>query len=316
MSNIIKQKVLVTGGCGFIGSHTVTQLLAAEKEVVVLDNLSNGKITHLDLSQTNLTFVEGDILEYQLLADLLVDCDAVLHLAAITSVPVSIENPLYSNQVNVQGLLNILHAISKVNPKIRIVFASSAAVYGEPKQLPCNDETALQTKPLSPYALQKIHSEDYAKLFQHLYHIQTLGMRYFNVYGERQDPHSSYSGVITRFINAYKQANPLVVFGDGEQSRDFIHVSDVARANVLAIDSDVEGIVNIATGQSLTLNALIAAIGKVSGVMPKVEYQPARAGDIKMSYAAIQKAQKMLGFTAQMPLLQGIQELLSESAGG
>jgi UDP-glucose 4-epimerase len=305
-----KQKVMVTGGCGFIGSHTVSALLEAGKEVVVLDNLSNGKLTNLDLSHPNLAFIEGDILEYPLVAELLANCDAVLHLAAITSVPISIEDPLYTNQVNLQGMIHILHAISQINPQIRLVFASSAAVYGEPKQLPCNDELPLSAKPLSPYALQKIHAEDYAALFQQLHHIQSLGMRYFNVYGPRQDERSSYSGVITRFIHAYQEDKVLSVFGKGEQSRDFIHVNDVARANLLAIESEACGVVNIATGCSLTVNALIAAIGQVGGAVPKVTFHPPRAGDITVSYAAVAKAKRILGFNATTQFNEGIKQLL------
>lgn len=299
------QRILVTGGAGFIGSHSVELLLKQGKDVIVLDNLSSGKMTNLDLNHPNLEFIEGDVLEYFLLEDLLARCDAVLHLAAIASVPLSIENPIYSFQVNTQGLLHVLQAIHKTARPIRLVYASSAAVYGDTNDLPCK-ESAGFGKALSPYALQKIHDEDYANLYAHLHGVKSVGLRYFNVYGERQDPNSPYSGVISRFLAAYQQNQALTIFGDGEQSRDFIHVKDVARANLLALESNFAGAVNIATGHAETLLHLVKYIESAGGKPAEVLFEAARLGDIRASYAAIGLASQKLGFTSAISLKEGI----------
>src|SRR3990167_3787792 len=242
-------RVLVTGGAGFIGSHTVDLLLKQDKQVIVLDNLSSGRLTNLNMQHPNLEFVEGDILEYPLIEDLLKNCNAVLHLAAIASVPMTIEDPIYSFQVNVQGLLHVLQAVHVTKRAIRVVYASSAAVYGNAASLQCRDDVPLSSPPISPYALHKINNEQYADLYARVFGVNSLGMRYFNVYGARQDPSSSYSGVISRFIDAYKNNTELKIFGDGLQSRDFIHVGDIAHANVMALESAYAGVLNIAMGQ-------------------------------------------------------------------
>lgn len=303
------QRILVTGGAGFIGSHTVDGLLAAEREVVVLDNLSSGKIENLNLQHPNLEFVEGDILEYPLVEDLIQGCDAVLHLAAIASVPLTIAEPIYSMQVNTQGFLHVLQAIRQSQRRIRLVYASSAAVYGETVP-PCRDDSPIMAPPLSPYALQKAHCEDYAGLYERLHGVASLGLRYFNVYGVRQDPASPYSGVISRFIDNYKQDQDLMVFGDGLQSRDFIHVSDIAAANLLALDSQYAGVLNIATGRPQTLLDLIDAISQAGEHSAKIRFEPARLGDIVSSYAAVDSANIHLGFSAKTSLEQGIKSML------
>ncbi|EKD70521.1 MAG: UDP-glucose 4-epimerase [uncultured bacterium] len=304
MQNI--QRVLVTGGAGFIGSASVDLLLQQEKQVVVLDNLYSGKLENLPLQHPNLEFVEGDILEYSLVENLLVGCDAVLHLAAIPSVPFSIDNPIYTFQVNTQGFLHVLQAVHQAKRSIRLVYASSAAVYGDVKSLPCRDDELLTSQPLSPYALQKWQCEEYANLYVHLHQLPSLGLRYFNVYGLRQDPASPYSGVITRFLDAYHQEKELTVFGDGMQSRDFIHVSDVARANVFALQSHFAGAVNIATGSQETLLQLIDYISQAGKHAAQIEFQPARIGDIKESYAAVKLAEQHLGFKYTVSLKDGI----------
>src|SRR3990167_9899318 len=209
------QRILVTGGAGFIGSHTVELLLQQGKQVVVLDNLSYGKQANLNLQHPDLEFIEGNILEYPLLVDLLSSCDAVLHLAALSSVQQSIEHPIYSFQVNTQGFLHVLQAVYKAKRPIRLVYASSAAVYGNLAQLPCREDQPLMGLPLSPYALQKMHNEQYAHLYKELHGIPSLGLRYFNVYGQRQDPQSPYSGVISRFVDSYLKDHELTLFGDG-----------------------------------------------------------------------------------------------------
>jgi len=303
-------RILVTGGAGFIGSATVDLLLKKGKQVVVLDNLFSGKVTNLDLTNPCLEFIEGDVLEYPLLESLVKTCDAVLHLAAIASVPFSIENPMYTLQVNTQGFLHVLEAVRKAGRPIRLVYASSAAVYGDDKDLPCRDGKSLPDLPLSPYALQKWHCEQYAALYNQLHNIPSLGLRYFNVYGEKQDPASPYSGVISRFLDAYRQDNEIKIFGDGKQSRDFIYVNDVANANLLALKAECKGAMNIATGKPETLLQLAEYIQQAGSRKLNLKFEPARAGDIRESYAATQLAVEQLGFKYEVPLQEGIKLLL------
>lgn len=307
------ERILITGGSGFIGSHTADLLLSQGKQVVVLDNLFSGKLENLNLSHPDLEFIEGDILEFHYLKELIASCDAVIHLAAIASVPYSIENPIYSFQVNTQGFLHVVEAIRQLNRRTRLVYASSAAVYGNEKILPCDDAKALSSPPLSPYALQKIQTEEYANLYERLHGISSVGLRYFNVYGERQDPASPYSGVITRFLDAYQAEKPLTILGDGEQSRDFIHVSDVAKANLLALESEVKGVLNIATGVPQTLLQLIDYIRESGKKTVELSYLPERLGDIKMSYARTALAQSELGFKFSVSLKEGICQLVPET---
>ncbi len=303
------RKILVTGGAGFIGSHSVDYLLAQDCQVTVLDNLSSGKIENLDLTNPNLELIEGDVLEYPLVADLVRASDAVLHLAAIASVPVSIENPIYTMQVNTQGFLHVLQAVQESQRAVRVVYASSAAVYGDTKSLPCREQQV--EVPLSPYALQKMNCEQYAALFTALHGVKSSGLRYFNVYGERQDPASPYSGVISRFLDLYQKGDEIVVYGDGLQTRDFIHVSDVARANWLALQSQYTDALNIATGKPETLLALIDYIEAAGGSPAVRGVGPARVGDIRNSYAAIELAAEQLGFTAEVGLKDGIARMVN-----
>jgi UDP-glucose 4-epimerase len=307
---MIPERILVTGGAGFIGSHTVDLLLRQGKQVLVLDNLSSGKITNLNLQHPNLEFIEGDVLEYPLMVDLLNSCDAVLHLAAIASVPQSIDNPIYTFQVNTQGLLHILEAVRQVKRDIRVVYASSAAVYGDAKDLPCRDDLPLASVPLSPYALQKVNDEQYADLYSRLHGVQSLGLRYFNVYGLGQDPQSTYSGVISRFLDAYQKDTEMTVFGDGQQSRDFIYVTDVARANLLALQGEYQGVLNIATGQAQTLLKLIECMQSAGKKPASFTLAPPRVGDIKTSYAAITKAKQAIDFSHTVSIDAGIALLL------
>ena len=304
------QRILVTGGAGFIGSHTVDALLADQKEVVVLDNLSSGKLSNLNLAHPNLEFIEGDVLMYDALAKIVASVDAVLHLAAIASVPQSIENPIYTLQVNTQGTLHVLEAARQAARDVRIVYASSAAVYGDIKTLPAQEKFATEAVRLSPYALQKWQSEEYADLYDRLHGISSLGVRYFNVYGLRQDPNSPYSGVISRFMDAFEKQTEALVFGDGLQTRDFIHVSDVARANKLALYHNVSGAMNIATGKPETLLALIKCIEAAGKKNLRYRHEAARAGDILASFGDALRAEKILGFKANKSLAEGIATML------
>jgi len=304
--------VLITGGAGFIGSHTADALLRKNIPVTVLDNLSTGKRSNLNLQAPLLRFIEGDVLDYATVQQAVQDCDAVLHLTALPSVPQSIEDPVHSHAVNTQGFLHVLQAIRETQRPLRLVYASSSAIYGDATDLPCSDTTSLSGAVLSPYALQKAQNEQYAALYDRLFNVRSLALRYFNVYGPRQDPQSLYSGVISRFLARYQQGDSLTVFGDGSQLRDFIHVEDVARANCLALESSASGILNIATGVPETLNQLLSYIEETGGQTAAVVYAPARLGDIHASYAATQKAEQHLNFRHQIPLREGVHRLMRE----
>lgn len=309
----IMKRILITGGAGFIGSHTADLFLQQNVQVVIFDNFSSGKLNHLNVFHPHIKIVQADVLDYSLLQKEVAVCDAVLHLAALPSVPKSIEDPVQSLKVNTLGFLHVLQAIRESNPSIRLVYASSAAVYGSDASLPCSDESSLPFLTLSPYALEKANNERYADLYGRLFGIKSLGLRYFNVYGMRQDPHSPYSGVISKFIEQYQKKETITVFGDGQQSRDFIYVSDVARANWLAIQSDYCGVLNIATGVPQTLCNLVSAIEIAGKTKATVQYMPARVGDILKSYASTIKAERALQFQSNISLQQGIEAILLAS---
>lgn len=308
----IMKTVLVTGGAGFIGSHTVDLLLKTGARVIVMDNLATGKVANLDLFHPHLEFHPGDVLDYPALLAQISRCDAVLHLAALPSVPKSIENPIHSLQVNTQGFLHVLQAIRELKKAIRLVYASSAAVYGAEASLPCSDEsTTLSQAALSPYALEKANNERYADLYARLFGIQSLALRYFNVYGPRQDPLSPYSGVIAKFIENYQKKEAITIWGDGQQSRDFIYVADVARANVAALQSTYAGILNVATGTPETLTNLLRYIEQAGGYPANVHFAAARAGDIRDSYASTRKAEEHLAFRFETELAVGVRALMT-----
>lgn len=304
------KRVLVTGGAGFIGSHTVDLLLAQGLEVIVLDNLSTGKLSYLDLFNPRLRFVQGDVLDFPLLCKEMAGSDAVIHLAALSSVPFSIAEPMTTLKNNLLGFVSVLEAVRQHFKPLRLVYASSAAVYGAAKTLPCSDQMPLAEDSLSPYALEKMSNEHYADLFTRLFNIQSLGLRYFNVYGTRQDPKSSYSGVISKFIECYQKNEPLHIYGDGVQSRDFIHVKDVALANRLALQSDYCGAVNVATGRPHSLNELMDCIEKLGGTRMVRNYLAGRSGDIVHSCGGTEKAEMHLKFRATVSLETGISDLL------
>lgn len=306
-------RILVTGGAGFIGSHTVSLLLAKNIETVVFDNLSAGKIANLTWAHSKLCFIQGDILDYQTLFNEIKKVDVVLHLAALSSVEKSIEDPPSSLQVNVNGFVNVLQAIKDAKKNIRLVYASSAAIYGKSEKLPLSDEAPLIPNLLSPYALEKLNNEYYAHLYYELFGIKSLGLRYFNVYGRGQDAASHYAGVIAKFIKNYQENNDIILFGDGNQSRDFIYIDDIVNANFLAINSDYVGVVNIATGVTHTLNDCIKYLEEIGRKKAKIQYYPFRKGDIKQSYAAIQKAKDTLAFSSVIHFKEGIRRLLAAS---
>ncbi len=306
----MKRGALITGGAGFIGSHTVDALLEKKVPVTVLDNLSTGRLDNLNLKSPLLRFIEGDVLDYATVTQAVDACDAILHLTALPSVPKSIEDPVRSHAVNTLGFLHILQAIRETQRPIRLVYASSSAIYGEAKNLPCCDAVSVSSVVLSPYALQKVQNEQYAGLYQQLFGIPSLALRYFNVYGPRQDPQSVYSGVISRFLERYKKGQEMTVFGDGSQARDFIHVKDVVRANCLALLGSASGALNIATGVPETLNKLVSYIEEVGAQTADRVYAPVRQGDIHTSYARTQKAEEELGFRYEVSLREGVKQLM------
>lgn len=305
-SNLGSAPILITGGAGFIGSHTVDLLLESGCQVRVLDNLSSGSRGNLPRS-SRLQFIHGDILDRKTVQIATEGVNHVLHLAAQVSVQKSVDNPIQSCQQNILGFLTILDAAHKVGA--RLVYASSAAVYGEPIELPIKETHPLS--PISPYGLEKVTNEQYASLYTRLHGTSQLGLRYFNVYGPRQDLTSPYSGVITKFIHMLLAGRSLTVRGDGLQERDFIHVRDVARANVAALSSDYVGVLNIAGGQAITIRQLTEVMTRILGSAIVLSHTPNIPGDIRHSVAQNGAMIKRLG-KPQVTLEEGLAELMQE----
>ncbi len=283
------KEVVVTGGCGFIGSHIVEKLLESNK-VTIIDNLSSGKMENLkNPDHENLTLIEEDLLECDL-EEILKGKDYVFHLAAKVSVPGSVEEPLDYNETNIDATVKLLIACKNNNIK-KIVFSSSSAVYGENLNMPLK-ETELPM-PCSPYAAQKASIELYLKSFYEAYGLNYVALRYFNVFGPRQDENSPYAAVIPKFISAILKGESPVIYGDGEQSRDFIFVNEIAKANISAAESDYNGIVNVALGKSMTINHLFNIVSDVLESDIPVKYLDERPGDIKHSLADISNLEKI-----------------------
>jgi UDP-glucose 4-epimerase len=297
--------VLVTGGAGFIGSHSVALLLAAGVRVRVLDNFSTGKRENLS-EDAELEVVVGDIRDEHAVRKAMQGISHVLHLAASVSVARSVDAPLNSAAHNVMGFLNVIEA-ARQSGVHRLVYASSAAVYGVPTEIPLR-ETA-PANPISPYGLDKLVNEKYASLYNDIYGISTLGLRYFNVYGPRQDLHSEYSGVISVFCERLLVGQPLVVYGNGEQTRDFIFVEDIAKANFAALQGEATGICNVGTGRSVSLLQLIQALGETGGYEPAVTFAPPRKSDIPNSCADVSRLYDKLGLSQPIDLSGGLAKL-------
>lgn len=303
---------LITGGAGFIGSHTVETLLELGVKIRVLDNLSSGSINNLPIHHPRLEIVKGDIRDDDCVTNCMKNITHVLHLAAQVSVPASIEHPVQSHAVNVDGYLNVLNAARLVGVR-RIVHASSAAVYGIPITLPLTEESL--TAPLSPYGLQKLANDQYAELFTNLYQMSSLGLRYFNVYGPRQDPSSPYSGVISKFSTWALEDAPFTIYGDGMQTRDFIYVKDIARINVAALLSQANGVVNIGTGHSVTLLELVEALEICIGKQIEKRHVTAREGDIPNSSVLPLRMRNELAQKYTIGLFEGLNQLLKAKKG-
>lgn len=302
-------KFLVTGGAGFIGSNIASELLEKGYSVRILDNFSSGKRENLKGMENDIELIEGDIRSYHIVQDSLKDIDIVLHQAALPSVPRSIKDPITTNDVNINGTLNILEAAVDLKVK-RVVYASSSSVYGDNPVLP-KVETMIPN-PLSPYAVSKLTGEKYCNVFSRIYGLETVCLRYFNVFGPRQDPASQYSAVIPKFIKAINQNKQPVIYGDGEQSRDFTYISNVVQANILAATADCEsGItVNCAVSGQITLNELIREMNKLMNKDIKPVYEGPRAGDIKHSYADVNLAEKTLGYKPVVSFQEGLKKTI------
>lgn len=304
-------KILVTGGAGFIGSHLVDRLLTHNVEVAVLDNFEGGKFENVShhAGKKNFRLVRGDIRNYRLVNKLIRDVDAVFHQAALISVPQSIKNPVLVNEVNVNGTLNLLKASVNSNVR-RFIYASSCAVYGNVETMPINE--GHQLRPINPYGVSKMAAENYVRVFHKVYGLETVCLRYFNVYGPRQI-HNQYSGVITQFLNSLTSSSSLKIFGDGKQTRDFIHVQNVVEANLLALKTNnVAGeTFNIGTGTPNTINQLAKILLEIAGNPHiKLVHLKPRKGDIKNSVADISKAKEKLHYAPQISLREGLTELV------
>ena len=299
------KKCLVTGGAGFIGSNLVESLVGASVQVKVLDNLSSGVLQNLEQFREYIDFKQGDVRDLGTLREIMSGVEVVFHQAALVSVPQSIEDPIEAAMVNDLGTLNVLESARHSGVR-RVVFASSCAVYGDLPQLPKKEE--MDTRPLSPYAASKLHGETYAKLYGDLYGLETVCLRYFNVYGPRQDPSSPYSGVISIFMDKAARGETPTIYGDGEQCRDFVYVADVVQANLLAAQrQNISSVViNVGTGKSVTVNSLWKNIAELAGVHGEPERANSRPGDIRQSVAEISQAHELLDFEPHYSLEEGL----------
>ena len=306
----MSKRIVITGGAGFIGSALARALVARGDDVLVLDNFSSGKRENLKDVSTGLAVVEGDILDASVLDRAFAGADVVFHEAAIPSVPRSLAAPLASHNANATGTLNVLEAARRCQVR-RVVYAGSSSAYGEPPSLPVVESMA--PAPLSPYAASKLAGEHYCRVYARVFGVQTVILRYFNVFGPRQDPNSQYAAVIPRFITAALQGQPATVFGDGEQSRDFCFIDNVVEANLRAADADgVSGkIFNIACGTGTSLNRVLALLGESLARPIAARHEPARAGDVRHSLADIAQAKAMLGYTAAVDFPTGLQRTLA-----
>jgi len=304
------KKVVVTGGAGFIGSHLAEELARRGYQVNILDDLSTGRLKNIEnlLRERGAEFIQGSITNLTLLRELFRDVKYVFHQAALSSVPRSIEDPLIANEVNIKGTLNVLMA-ARENRVGKVVYASSSSVYGDALTSPQGED--MPPNPLSPYALTKLAGEYYGNIFRQVYDLPTVCLRYFNVYGSRQDPQSQYAAVIPAFIERISQNLPPVIFGDGEQSRDFTFVQDVVRANILAALNDARGVYNIGSGKSVTINQLAKAILDLMHKDLRPIHEEPRPGDPRHTLADISKA-RSFGYESVWTLEDGLRETVRE----
>lgn len=309
---------LVTGGAGFIGSHIVEELVRRGEQVRVLDNFSTGKRENLTPFLGEIELIEGDMRSYHIVREAVQGTDFVLHQGALPSVPRSINDPITTNEVNVGGTLNILDAARDAGVK-RVVYASSSSVYGANKALPKQEE--MMPQPISPYAVAKLTGEKYCHVFSRTYGLETVALRYFNVFGPRQDPESAYAAFIPKFIVGMMEGQSLVIDGDGSQSRDFTYVSNVVRGNLLALEAEGVGgeMFNMACGTSMSLNEIVEHLRRLLGCEGDISYGPSRPGDVPMSLADIGQARERLGYEPEVSMEEGLEKVVAwfkEQMGG
>jgi nucleoside-diphosphate-sugar epimerase len=307
--SFLTMRVLITGGAGFIGSHLARRCLSLGHDVRVVDNLSSGKRANLDGVLGSIEFVEADIREASGMVSLARGREIVFHEAALVSVPYSVEHPQETHDVNLQGTLNVLEAARAAGAR-RVVFASSAAIYGDDPDLPKSEN--MRPAPVSPYGVEKLASEHYCAVYSRLYGLETVALRYFNVFGPRQDPSSPYSGVISIFVDRALRGEPPTIFGDGLACRDFVFVDNVVDANIGAMvrPGVSGGVFNIACGVRTTLNDLSAMLARIVGKDVTPRYADPRAGDIVESVANIDRARAALGYAPQVGVDDGLRQLV------
>ena len=302
------EKVVVTGGAGFIGSHLAEELVSQGYHVIIFDDLSTGRQENIDslLRRNKAEFIRGSVTDLILLQKVFQDVSYVFHLAALARVPQSVADPLTTNEINVKGTLNVMLA-AKENGLKKVIYSSSSAVYGESSVLPQSE--AMPLNPVSPYALTKLVGEYYGSIFNQTYNLPAVSLRYFNVFGSRQDPLSPYANVIPVFISRIARDLPPIIYDDGEQSRDFIYVDDVVRANILAMKKGVEGVYNIGSGTSTTINELVTAILAILQKELEPVYEKPRLGDPKHTLAEISKASQF-GYKPEYSLEEGLRAII------
>lgn len=305
------KRYLVTGGAGFIGSHIAEELVERGHKVRIVDNFLTGKRENIASFLDKIELIEGDIRDFSLCKRASDRVDFVLHQAALPSVSRSIEDPLMTNEINVKGTLNLLLASRDAGVK-KFVFASSSSVYGNDPRLPKKEGE--EGAPLSPYAISKLVGEMYCQVFSQIYSLSTVCLRYFNIFGPRQDPYSQYSAVIPNFINKMVKEESPTIFGDGEQSRDFTYVANVVEANKLAVEAkDVSGeILNIACGERTTVNSLVIEINQVLKKDIKAIYDKPRPGDVMHSYADISEAENVLKYKPLVSFTEGLKRTIQK----
>jgi UDP-glucose 4-epimerase len=303
-------KAVVTGGAGFIGSHLTEELVNHDFSVTVIDDLYSGKISNIEplLSTNKMTFIQESITNLSALNRIFSDADYVFHLAALGSVPQSVEQPEAYHEININGTFNVLLA-ARQNKVKKVIYTSSAAVYGDDPELPKREDMIPCT--ISPYAVTKLTGEYYCNAFHAAYGLPTVCLRFFNVFGPRQDPNSQYAAVIPNFIKRILEGDPPIIYGDGKQTRDFTYVSDVVQAMITVAENDATGIFNISRGETITINDLADTIIRLGGADVRPEYREPRPGDIIHSYADITKA-KSFGFSPRYTLEEGLSRMIKE----
>jgi len=308
-----KELYLVTGAAGFIGSHIAEALVNRGDRVRALDNLITGRRENLSPIADRVEFIEGDIRDYATTLRAVKDASVIFHQAAVPSVPRSVADPALNHDINVNGTFNVLMAAREAGVR-RVVYAASSSAYGETEVLPKRED--MPPSPLSPYAASKLFGEYYCQVFARVYKLETVSLRYFNVFGPRQDPSSPYSGVISKFVTALLAGETPVIYGDGEQSRDFTYIANVVDANLRAAESNIAGdaigqVINLGIGERVTLNQLLAELQKIIGTNLTARHEEMRAGDVRHSLADISRARELIGYSPLVGLAEGLKQTVA-----